>query len=119
MSLGAAAMAALDDLVDVLKTAKVAASANVGQVQVPGAWVTPRTITPLTLDGGAVLRCHVYLIVAESDATDSVKGLGKLLDLALAVVDPDEPIDTAQAVALPDTPPLPAYRLTVDIDLTP
>lgn len=115
MGLGASTATALAGLLAVLESAGVPASLNVGQVQPPGAWVTPRTITPERLDGGGQLRTYVYLIVSDTDAAQAVINLGQLLDKALTVIDPDEAVSTAEAVALPDSPPLPAYRLTVDL----
>lgn len=119
MSLGAAMTAAVKELTDAIESAGVPASTVVAEVRVPGAWVSPRTMTVETLSGGGTLRCHVYLIAGDVTADQALKELGGLLDKALTVVDPDEPVDMAQAVALPDTPPMPAYRLTIDQHVNP
>lgn len=81
-------------------------------------WLQPRTLTGFTLGGGGTVTVWVYLIAAGETAQALT-----LLDDALAAVLPlvtparDEPVDLAAAVALPDTPPLPAYRVAVAIDL--
>ena len=115
-ALGAKAKAKAVELRNALAGAGVPSSLDPGAVNVPGAWVTVRTITPLTLSGAAQVRFDVYLIAPEGPALEAWDHLAKLLNAALDVVDPDEPIDTASRVVLPHTPtqPLPAFRLVVD-----
>lgn len=81
-----------------------------------GAWITMRTITPLTMDEGYEVRFHIYLVAPEMGALQALEVLGDLLTKALTVIEPDEPINTAAALTLPHTPtvPLPAYLLVSD-----
>lgn len=89
--------------------------------QVPGAWLSARSIVDETIGGGAQLRCYLYLLAGDVGVIEAHDILAGLLDIARTVlVDEladDEDISTAEAVALPDTSPLPAYRVTVDLDL--
>jgi len=87
-----------------------------GAVPVPGAWLSIRQVTPLTLGEGWEVRFHLYLVVPDAGALEAWDGLSGLLDKALTVVEPDEPINTSTAITLPHTPtqPLPAVLIVVD-----
>lgn len=99
-----------------LAGAGVPATLEPADVQTEGAWVSMRTITPLTMDEGYSVRFHVYLVAPGVGALEALDVLGGLLTRALTVIEPDEPINTATALTLPHTPnqPLPAYLLVVD-----
>lgn len=100
-----------------LAGAGIPATLEPDQVQPDGgAWVSMRTISPLTMDEGYAVRFHVYLIAPSVGALEAMDVLGDLLDKALTVIEPDEPINTATSLTLPHTPsqPLPAYLLVVD-----
>lgn len=115
-TVGAQAKAKAKELRDELAGAGVPASLDPDSVPVPGAWVSVRSIDPMTLSGGVLVRLHVHLIAPDGPALQAWDHLAGLLDLALDVVDPDEPINTAHSVLLPHTPtqPLPAFLLVVD-----
>jgi hypothetical protein len=113
-SLAKAAKAAAVQLRDQLAGAGVPATLNPGDLNPPGAWVRVRTITPETLTAYTV-RLDVYLVVGDANAAQAWDNLGTLLDKALTVVEPDEPVNTATSVQLPHGgPALPAMHLTVD-----
>lgn len=99
---------------DELAGAGCPASLDPATLNPPGAWVRVRTITAETLTAYAV-RFDVFLIVPDGPALQNVDGLGTLLDAALTVMEPDEPINFATSVVLPHGPqPLPAVHLIVD-----
>lgn len=113
-SLSRAVKARAVQLRDSLAGAGCPASLDPGSLNPPGAWVRVRTITPETLTAW-VVRFDVYLIVGDASTLQAMDGLGELLDAALTVVEPDEPIKYAASVVLPHGPqPLPAVHLTVD-----
>lgn len=94
-----------------------------GDVQVPGAWVSVRSMEPLTLDDAWTVRFHVYLVAPAVGALEAWDHLSKMLDRALTVLSPDEAVNTATSVTLPHTPSqaLPAFLLVVDeaVDVNP
>lgn len=117
--LGAAVKAEAKRLRDALAGAGVPTDLDPGSVPVPGAWVQIRSLTPISIDEGYTVRFHVHLVVPDAGALEAWDGLAELLDAALTVVDPDEPINTATALTLPHTPsqPLPALLLVVDSNI--
>jgi hypothetical protein len=116
---GSIAQAVKDRAVTLRNTlagAGVPATLEPGQVDPPGAWITMRTMERLTLAGGFSVRFHVYLIAPAVGVLEALDLLAPMLDRALTVFDPDEPVNLATAVTLPHTPgqPLPAFLLVVD-----
>lgn len=113
--LGAAIKARAVQLRNTLAGAGIPADLDGGSVDPPGAWVRVVTAEPATVTGWTV-RFHVWLIAPAVSVIEAWDLLAPLLDKALTVVDPDEPINTATAVSLPHTPtqPLPAFLLVVD-----
>ena len=115
--LGAAAKAAALQLRSALAgEAGIPASLDPDSVQVPGAWIRVQRVTPTTLGGGATVRLQVHLLAPAVGTLEAWDLLSELLDKALTVIDPDEPVNTAANVVLPHTPtqPLPAFVLVVD-----
>lgn len=113
--LGPALKAKAYELRSALAGAGVPATLEPGDVQEGGAWVQFVTVTPLTMDQGWTARFYVYLVAPAVDTVQAFDVLGEVLDKALTVLEPDEPI-TAPGITLPHTPNqiLPAYRLVVD-----
>jgi hypothetical protein len=110
-----------DALVDTLSDAGVPATLDPGVIQVPGAWVSPRELQLLTLDGGRRARVHVWLVTADADEVTALDALEVLLDAALGVlaVDTtnDDLIQLAGTLVVRDEGPLPAVQITTTIDL--
>jgi hypothetical protein len=115
--------AALTPVRDALAGAGVPASLDPATVQVPGAWITGRSIDQLTMRGGGRLTYHLYLIapaVATLQALDILTGL---YEAAWPVIDPvteeGDVVDLAQSIALPSNPTvgLPAFRLVGETSL--
>jgi hypothetical protein len=105
-----------------LTAAGYAASVDPEQLNPPGVWLQPRTVTDRTLDGGGELLVWLYLIAPNVEAHRALALLDDLLDgladLDLAAADTDPDIDLTAAVVLPSgSNPLPAYRLAVLTDL--
>ena len=119
MAQGAAIVAAVDHLVATLAGAGLRVTTESSTVAPPGVWVQARTVEVETLDESSRLRVYVYLIASESGGRTALVALGELLDKALTVIDPDEPTELNHSVALPDSAPLPAYRLVVDLFIEP
>jgi len=115
---------ACGELVDALRAAGFRASVDPDElVTDPGCvWVQPREIRDYTLAGGGTLLVWLYLIVANVETTQAMLLLDDTLAGVLPLVtvaDSDDVIDLSSAVILPSNPtnPLPAYRLSVDLDL--
>lgn len=115
-TIGTAARDRAVALRDAINGAGVPSSLDPATVQVPGAWISVRTLDQLTLGDTWSVRFHVYLVAPAVGALEAWDILAGLLDKALTVVEPDETINTATSVALPHTPtqPLPAFQLVVD-----
>lgn len=105
----------LDRLAELLTEAGVPADADPRNLRPPCAWVSARTITPTTLTG-ATLRVDVFLIARDAGVASAHAALAGMLDRALGVIDADEPIALDQSVTLSSGGPLPAYRITSDIE---
>lgn len=105
----------LDRLAELLTEAGVPADADPRNLRPPCAWVSARTITPDIL-AGATLRVDVFLIARDAGVASAHTSLAGMLDLALGVIDADEPIALDQSVTLSSGGPLPAYRITTDIE---
>jgi hypothetical protein len=121
VALGAAILTELQGICAELTAAGVPASVNVGEVQVPGAWVAATQLIPgRTLAGGATLVVQVYLVVPDtSDETEALSDLGGLLDAALPVVPVDYTSDHGDAIFTNTTLAVgeaivPAFRLTTE-----
>lgn len=120
MSYAARIVPALESLTDLLRGAGLTASIDRSKVNAGGVWVSPQLASTQTLDGTGRLRCNVFLIGPPgADDLTTLIALTGLLEKALAVLAPDEDVDTSYAVALPHTPTatFPAFRLVVDLDL--
>lgn len=118
-SIGTAAKDRAISLRNALAGAGISASLDPDTVDVGnggGAWVRIPTMEPLTLAGAWTVRFQVYLVAPAVGALEAWDVLSQLLDRALTVIEPDEPVNTATSVVLPHTPnqPLPAFLLTVD-----
>lgn len=107
----------LEELVADLESAGVHASTDRTRVRAPGAWVTASTAGPSTLDGSGTMRAHVLLVAPDTGDAAALATLAGLLDKALAVLDPDEDVDTSVVLPLPTGSTHPAFRVTVDLDL--
>jgi hypothetical protein len=118
---------ALEALVADLKAAGFTGSHyDPERVDPPAAvWVQRRSIRNLTLGGGGTLVVSLYLLAAASDdADDDILGklddaLEGVLEMGLALSDEDgDAINLDAPVLLPGhAVPLPAYRLTVELEL--
>lgn len=112
----------LTRLRDDLNGAGVRASLDPATVQVPGAWVTPRTITDLTLGGYGTLTAHVWLIAPDVGTLEALDLLNGLLDAALPIVQPvtseGDSLDLGTSLILPANPntALPAFRIITELD---
>jgi hypothetical protein len=108
---------ALTPVRDALAGAGVPTSLDPASVQVPGAWITPRSIDAMTMRGGGRLTYHLYLIAPAVATLQALDILNGLFDVAWTVIDPvteeGDVVDLAQGVALPSNPgtALPAFRL--------
>jgi hypothetical protein len=114
--------ATVTDLEGRLQVAGYSASLDPERVNPPGVWLSPRTVTDRTLDGGGSLVLWLYLIAPNAEYHAALTLLDDLLDglveLDLAADDGDPDVDLAAAVALPGgSAPLPAFRLAVTTDL--
>lgn len=114
--LGAVIAPALAQLANELRAAGVPATTDAGSVQIPGAWLSARTITRRT-PAAATLRVQVHLAVGGGlEDSQALAKLGELLDAALSVIHPAEPVNTASALSLPaGGDPLPSFLLTTDL----
>lgn len=120
--LGGALVAALDQLKATLAGAGVTARIEPGEVPVPGVWLAPRTVDTArgTLTSPGTATVSLYLIAADTGDEHAFVVLARLLDQVLPHVtesDTGELLDVSSSVALPDTPPLPAFRLSIDLEL--
>lgn len=108
---------ACQELADLLTAAGVPATLNKDRLETPGAWITPgKARGARTLAGGGVVEVSVLLVVPAAKEAEALKGLGRLLELALTVIDPDGAVDTS--IVLPhNNNALPAFRLPVNLDL--
>ena len=116
---GSAARDRLVSLRDALAGAGIPTAVDPDQVDVSkrgGAWVRAVRMQAATLDDAWEVRYQVHLIAPDVGVLEAWDLLSALLDRALTVIDPDEPVNTAHSVTLPHTPnqPLPAFLLVVD-----
>ena len=105
----------LEQLGRLLTEAGVPADADPRNLRPPCAWLSLRTLDPNILTGGTV-RVDVFLIARDAGVAAAHAALSDMLTRALTVVDADEPIALDQSVTLSSGGPLPAYRLTTDIE---
>ncbi|MGW0247924.1 hypothetical protein ACWDYH_14950 [Nocardia goodfellowii] len=107
----------LEGLADELKAAGVRAAVDPRDLNPPCAWVVARSIAHELLGGGGTVAVEVYLIAPDSGAPQAYRTLTDLLDKALTVLEPDADTSLSEAVTLPGGGgPLPAFRLTVNIE---
>lgn len=120
-AVGAAMLAAFGDLADQLEAAGVGMSIEPGEVPVPGAWLSPRTVdtTRGTLTSPGTATAHLYLIAADTGDEHAFTVLAGLLDKVLPLVTESEfdEINIGTSISLPDSPGLPAFRLSIDLVL--
>lgn len=105
----------LDELARLLTDAGVDADADPRNLRPPCAWISPRTVDLNIMTGGTV-RVDVFLIARDNGFMAAHSVLADLLERTLTVVDADEPVALDQSVTLSTGGPLPAYRLTTDIE---
>lgn len=105
---------------DQLAGAGVAAVLDTRDLNLPGAWVEPNTLTPAYLDGGMDASVTVVLVVPDSGPVESLNMLTDLLTLVLEGTSLQVPEVEATRARLenhsPD--PLPALRFTTTVQLT-
>lgn len=116
MSWAARIVPACQELADVLTAAGVPATLDRARLAVPGAWVTPGKAHQLTLAGGGRVAASVLLVTSAASDLEALESLAGLLDKALAVVTPDEDVDTSVVLPVRNNP-LPAFRLVVNLKL--
>jgi hypothetical protein len=107
---------ALDSVRAELSSVGIRAEVDPRDVNPPGAWIALNSIEHgQVMCGGGVVRTHVYLIVPDTGVAEATTQLSELLTSALRVFDPDDST-TATTVQLPGGGnPLPAFRLTIDV----
>ncbi|MFW0784506.1 hypothetical protein AAFP35_08275 [Gordonia sp. CPCC 206044] len=107
----------LNALVTTLRDAGVDAYLDPRDLNPPCAWVVARNFTVCqTIGGSGEMQVEVYLIVPDLGYEQDCLQLNALLDRALEVIQPDEPVSLSEQVGIPGvTSPLPAYQITVNI----
>jgi hypothetical protein len=109
----------LTRLRDALNGAGVPTSLDPATVQVPGAWITPRTITDLTMGGHGTLTAHVWLIAPDVGVLEALDILNGLLELAVPIAGPvtseGDSLDVGTSIILRDVA-LPAFRIITELD---
>lgn len=109
--------AELDRVVTLLRGNAIRASVDPRDLNPPCVWVAARTLAHDLLGGGGTLRAELYLIAPDTGAGRALRTLTTLLGQVLALVDPDADTSLGEAVTLPGGgQPLPAFRVTVDIE---
>jgi hypothetical protein len=116
MSYALSLLPALYDLRDALSAGGVPCSLDRQKLPVPGAWITPETMHETGLDGSGVARVSVFLVAPAAGEAEALSDLQGLLAKALAVVDPDDDVDTSVALTVRANA-LPAFRIPLDVDL--
>lgn len=95
-------------VVAALSGAGVPASDNPANLNPPCAYVQPRSLDGFTLGGCAELTVDVFLCAPANSRDRVEKTLADLLDKALAVLDPAEPITLNATLSL-DVGQVPCY----------
>lgn len=121
---GAAAKAALEELVQLLEDAEVPAALDPSDVNVSAdgaAWVHLVALRPKTLAGQWEADVAVFVLARDTDTGEVLADLGDMLDAALTAVadylDPEEDI-TTESLSLPGGGQgLPAYRIPLALDI--
>lgn len=109
--------AGLDRLAASLTAAGVPTAVDPRNLNPPCAWVTGKTMSsPHFLCGSGLITADVYLIVPDSGTPTALDALDVLLDKALTVVTAEGDISLSESVALPTGAPLPAYKITTEIE---
>lgn len=116
MSYAASIVPALQALQEVLATAGVPSSLDRAKLPVPGAWITPATVSQVNLAGDGLLVAHVLLVAQESGEAEALGTLTGLLGRLLEVIDPDGDVDTSVVLTRPNASPLPAFRVPVSLE---
>lgn len=111
-------LAALEDTAADITAAGVPCSPDRSRVDAGEAWLTVQTIDVTTLAGGGTLRCFLFLIGPQGqEDLATLIALAGMLEKALTVVTPVEPVDTSYGVTLPhSTGTFPSFRLDLDLD---
>ncbi|WP_069160078.1 hypothetical protein [Nocardia altamirensis] len=109
--------AVLGGVVAALRRAGVRAGVDPRDLNPPCAWVTGRSIAHDLLGGGGTVTADVYLIAPDTGAAQALWALSGMLTKALTVLEPDGDTSLSERVTLPGGGgPLPAFRLTLDIE---
>ncbi|MFD2674991.1 hypothetical protein [Gulosibacter bifidus] len=90
--------AALNEVRDALKRAGITSHADPKRVPIPGAWLNASEVRTDTLDGSCRVRVDVHLVVRDQSATGAIRDLEALLLAAMAVIEPDGEIETAEVL---------------------
>ena len=117
MSWALSLVPACEQLAAELTAAGVRATTDRARLSVPGAWVFPGTAAGRSLAGDGRARASVLLVAPASGDLEALRTLCGLLDLALSVVRPAEDVDTSVLFPRPNSDPLPAFRVAVDLQL--
>lgn len=109
----------LQDIAAMFTAAGVPAAVDPRELQLPGAWVTPGTVSFDVLDADtASMRFEVYLVAPDHGAVHSLNKLGEMLAKARTSL----PVGEAQPVMvnLPNhgADPMPALLISIDATLT-
>lgn len=122
VDLGAAIIAATQQLSDRLNAAGVNCAVDASSVEAPGGWVQPRALELDRMDGGGTLTVRVYLVAPDDEETNVLTALGELLQKAVAVARPNtasdngELIDVHASLKLPEfDAAMPAFTYSTDI----
>ena len=105
----------LDRLAELLTEAGVPADADPRNLRPPCAWLSLRSLDPNVMTG-ATVRIDVYLIARDAGVIAAHSALSDMLDKTLGIIDADEPVALDQSVTLSSGGPLPAYRVTTDVE---
>lgn len=119
--LGYRLVAACRQLAADLTAVGIPADVERTRVRAPGAWITPQSVDITTLAGGGTARVHVVLVAPDNGEFAALEQLAELLDQFLATGHcwaDGETVDTAWAAVIgPNSSPVPAFRIPVDLDL--
>ncbi len=103
-------LAAVTELADAMNAGGVPTDLDPRNLRAPCAWLSARSLDPANTIAGQSVDVDVYLIAPDIGTLAAHTKLTELLALALAVAGPIDTVDLDQAVTLPNSGPLPAYR---------
>lgn len=120
MTYAARLVPALKSLCAQLTAAGVPASLDRATMKVPGAWVRPDTTSGddnlRDSSSTGTARVSVLLVAPTAGDAEALADLARLLDKTLAVIDPDDDVDTSVVLPIRSTNH-PAFRVVVDLPL--